>query len=282
MTVGILAALPFLWAIVIDPSRWNINASSIDNMSSLATRAVLAFIARGLVAALLLGFIVSRFASALTSLTFFGLAAMAIGIMGFKNFAQIYEWIEGKFCSHLNEKELKRLAEISKKPPLAPWDAHLCEMHVHPDSDVVGKTLSTLALREAFGITIALIERGSQQIIAPRRDTILMPHDKVFVIATDSQLDFLANRLKGSTLAESTTAHVHYGLSDLVLTDESQFVGKTIRESGLREATDGLVVGIERGEKRMLNPDSLTVLEPRDRLWIVGNTSLIRELVSTP
>jgi len=49
------------------------------------------------------------------------------------------------------------------------------------------------------------------------------------------------------------------------------FIGKTIRESQLREKTDGLVVGIEREGRRMMNPESHVVLERNDIIWIVGD-----------
>lgn len=35
--------------------------------------------------------------------------------------------------------------------------------------------------------------------------------------------------------------------------------------------TEGLVVGLERGAERIINPDTLIVLEEGDLLWIVGN-----------
>jgi len=55
--------------------------------------------------------------------------------------------------------------------------------------------------------------------------------------------------------------------------------GLTIRESGIREKTSGLVVGIERDGQRILNPESQTVLEWNDIVWIVGDRKKIQELV---
>ncbi|RYZ45880.1 MAG: hypothetical protein EOP49_24350, partial [Sphingobacteriales bacterium] len=51
--------------------------------------------------------------------------------------------------------------------------------------------------------------------------------------------------------------------------------GLSIRASGIREQTDGLVVGIERKNTRILNPDSNTTIEPGDRIWIVGHRKKI-------
>ena len=56
------------------------------------------------------------------------------------------------------------------------------------------------------------------------------------------------------------------------------FIGKSIRESELREKTNGLVVGLERRGKRILNPESQLILEKDDILWIVGSRKLLTNL----
>jgi CPA2 family monovalent cation:H+ antiporter-2 len=55
------------------------------------------------------------------------------------------------------------------------------------------------------------------------------------------------------------------------------FCGKSIRESSIRELTDGLVVGIERKGQRILNPDSSISIEPEDLLWIVGDRKKLEQ-----
>ena len=58
----------------------------------------------------------------------------------------------------------------------------------------------------------------------------------------------------------------------------NNFCGETIRKSGIREKVNGLVIGIERNGKRILNPDSSTIFEPGDIVWIVGNKQKIKQL----
>lgn len=281
LAASISVALPFLWAIVADPGRWKIVNANPEIISAVAARAVIAFIVRALIAGFLLVFIVSRFTSAVTSLFAFGAIAIGVGILGFKNFARIYDWLESRFINHLNEKELESLREMKQRPALAPWDAHLAELTVNPDAEAVGKTLTDLCLRETVGVTIALIERGRKQIAAPRGDTILMPNDKVFAIGTEDQLQNLSRLLEVSPSGDAHAPAVYkYGLSDFYLTAESRFAGKTIRESGLREETDGLIVGIEREQERILNPESTMRLLAGDRLWIVGNSDRVAHLTS--
>jgi CPA2 family monovalent cation:H+ antiporter-2 len=53
--------------------------------------------------------------------------------------------------------------------------------------------------------------------------------------------------------------------------------GQTIRDSGIREKTKALVVGIARGGEKILNPASETVFEWEDVVWLVGNRKKIME-----
>ena len=64
-------------------------------------------------------------------------------------------------------------------------------------------------------------------------------------------------------------------LDKFTIEHDSTFINKTIRESGIRTSTNGLVVGIERNGQRILNPESTMVFEEGDVVWIVGEKKLI-------
>jgi CPA2 family monovalent cation:H+ antiporter-2 len=59
--------------------------------------------------------------------------------------------------------------------------------------------------------------------------------------------------------------------------EQQKFIGRTIRESGLREKTNGLIVGIEHSGKRILNPESNFILSKNDIVWVVGDRTKIRD-----
>ena len=65
-------------------------------------------------------------------------------------------------------------------------------------------------------------------------------------------------------------------LYNYILSAGDPLAGKTIRESGLREKAKALVVGIERGESRILNPESDTRFEVNDNVFIVGNRRRVK------
>jgi CPA2 family monovalent cation:H+ antiporter-2 len=113
----------------------------------------------------------------------------------------------------------------------------------------------------------------------PGRHNKLLPFDQIGIISTDEQMQ---NFQPVFTAEESiTNPEVH--LNDIsfqhILVDEhSKLKGTTIRSSGLREKTNGLVIGIERKGERILNPGSNTVFEWDDIVWIVGERKKIHLL----
>ncbi len=284
MALTVLLVLPFLWAIILSRANWQNSLLEMrtraQDFNLLKFREVLALIGRVLVATILLGFIISEFISAVTSLAVIALIAMSVGFLGVRNFTLIYDWLENRFLGHLNERERERelqaLRSRAQLPILAPWDVHLTEFEIHPDSQVVGQSLAEFKFREELGVTVAMIRRGQRQILAPRREEVLMSHDRIYVIGSDDQLAQLASRLQPSPLdvklgsGSGPSGTKDYGLFDVILLEDSSVVGRSIRESGLREKDDALVVGVEREGERILNPDSSMILRSGDRLWVVG------------
>lgn len=67
-------------------------------------------------------------------------------------------------------------------------------------------------------------------------------------------------------------------LDKFTVEHDSGLIGKTIRGSGIRTATRGLVVGIERNGVRILNPESDTIFEEGDVVWIVGEKKLLNSI----
>jgi CPA2 family monovalent cation:H+ antiporter-2 len=190
---------------------------------------------------------------------------------------QFYQRIEERFISNLNERE----KHSATHKQLTPWDAHLARIKIGAHGSFLGETLEELRFREKFGINIAFIERGGRFIYAPSRHEKIFPYDEIGVIGTDTQLQKFTNKValredeenpKNDMLANSIS------LEKIIVDEHNGLKGKSIRSSGIREITHGLVVGIERNSARMLNPASDTMFEWADVVWIVGDANRIRHL----
>lgn len=200
-----------------------------------------------------------------------------------------YQRLENRFLGNLNAREDREYnslsANVSRKnadiqTELSPWDAHIIELKVSPEADYIGRTLSELHWREKFGINVVYVKRGEKLINVPDRSTILLPFDEVGIIGTDEQMHHF-KPVFDSLVTNGAELDVNdIALQKILVDDYAKLKGQDIRSSGLREKTNGLIIGIERNNERILNPDSTTVFEPNDVIWIVGEKKKIQQLKS--
>ncbi|MNJ94876.1 Inner membrane protein YbaL [compost metagenome] len=275
LTGTLFLSAPFLWAIAFGRTK-HLDALLIEqgqgahNYVFITSRILIAV---GLLAAMVAQFVPLVWAMAITVWML-----VVVGYVLSQKLQDIYHWLETRFLTNFNDMPEKVQPKRHTRL-LAPWDAHITEFSIPADAPFVGKLLSELSIRERFGVTIAMIERGKKRITAPGRNERLMPHDKMFVIGTDDQLiqfkSFVHSDEMGNPPEEVA---MDYSLEQYLLTENASCLNRTIRESGLRELTHGLVVGIEREGRRILNPDSSETLKVGDLLWIVGDKERILSL----
>ncbi len=264
----LLISAPFLWALAISQSAYHGNNTirSVETLFSLFRMAL---------GVTIVGFIIWQFipVPGVSNILVFILFVLSFAFM--KLTKPAYVRMEKIFISNLDDRQK---STHSHRPQLAPWDAALAEYVLSPESDLVAKTLRECSLKERFGVTITLIERGNKRIIAPSRDEFLFPYDRLFLIGTDEQLAKAVEVIEVKEEVKSSEALDVYGLEPILLSDKSLYRGRTIRDSGLREKVNGLIVGLERNGMRILSPDSSTVLHPHDLIWIVGDRTKIQAL----
>lgn len=273
----LLLSSPFLWAVAFGETQNEdllnfLGAHDIRVPESILS-AVRSLLAIALVDVMLAQFVGGAAAAAATFATL-----AVVGLFLFPSLDRLYHWFEKRFLTNFyDETSPQRQFQIRRA--LAPWDAHITEFEVPQEAPYVGRPLHELSVREHYGVTIAMIERGKLRILAPGRNEVLMPYDVVFVIGNDEQLIRFKTFLDHASDALVVEDEV-FTLEKWEIPAGSPFARKNIRESGLREATRGLVVGVERLGHRILNPESSFMLEEGDLLWIVGDRDRILRLDS--
>ncbi|MGK5087996.1 cation:proton antiporter [Bdellovibrionota bacterium FG-2] len=228
------------------------------------------------VGALSAGFLPAWIAGVFT----FVIAAVFITVF-YRQLALVYDWFEKTFVETFDPKQKSRRSRDMLRS-LAPWDAHLVRIKVHPDSFVAGKKLIDAKFRATFGLSIVAIQRGSRAIVAPDAEQQVFPKDELLVLGTDEQVDRARVALERPPgLADRFSSSIEgYDLRLLEVKEGAPLVAKTIRESGLRERYGVLVVGIERGGRRIMNPDSDSIFHIGDSVWIVGDTKRLERMIA--
>jgi CPA2 family monovalent cation:H+ antiporter-2 len=272
--ITLIAMAPFIWGLtakkitgIAYKALW---LDSKYNRGPLVTLEI----ARNLVAVLLIGFLLRQFFPVVPTLAGTGLVMLVVLVIFRQRIQHFYHRIEDRFLANLHQKD-HATSETQKQ--LSPWDAHLSKIEISPTANIVGASLGKLQLRERFGVNIAFIERGEHIIYAPTKTDRLFPHDQIGVIGTDEQLQRFNPIVhsKNESMQQQVAAE-NIVLEKIVVDETNGLTGQTIRSSAIREKTDGLVVGIERNEERMLNPNSDTEFEWEDVIWLVGNKQKIK------
>lgn len=276
--ITLILVSPFLWAIFLGGAS-RASAYQGETLKQLQRLQLGVSILRFLIGCVLAGFVVSQFTSVLAFSGVLFVFVAALGAFFFSRYSDpIYRRIEGRFVSNLNENERAELERKARMAELAPWDATLAEFTVSANSGLVGKPLQESKLKEHFGVTIVMIERGEKRIMAPTRSDLLFPYDKVYLIGTDEQILSAREDIEAKPAVSLTPMSESFGLISLKVLPTDPFVDKSIRDSGLREVVNGLIVGIEREGRRYLSPDSSMRLMSGDLLWVVGDRVLIKAL----
>jgi len=193
-------------------------------------------------------------------------------------FESLYYRFESRFVFNLSEKEFAVVEERSRLAHFAPWEATLTEFTLSEYSPIVMKKLMDSNLKRDFGVTVAIIRRADQNIIAPQSHEVLLPRDKLYLIGTYEQLSTAKDVIELHPEEEAEFNEGEFGMIPVRLTAEHSFVGKSIRDCGLRESVNGLIVGLEREDEHFLNPEPAMVLQCDDVIWLVGDKNRMKEL----
>ena len=67
-------------------------------------------------------------------------------------------------------------------------------------------------------------------------------------------------------------------LSQLIISSSSEFLGKTLIESGIRDRYNCMVVGLEEGRENLTHVSPTRVFKKGDIIWIVGEEADLKRI----
>ena len=192
--------------------------------------------------------------------------------------------MERLFIHNLRSRDIMAQVNGEKKPlyegHLLDRDIHISDFDVPEDSSWGGKTLKELHLRERFGVDMSSIMRGSQRLNIPNGDTVIFPGDKLQVIGNDDQLQKFATALSTDLIPEDLEIEKReMKLRQLIISGKSEFCGKSLLESGIRDKYNCMVVGLEEGQENLTKIAPTRTFKKGDILWIVGEESDLQKIM---
>ena len=193
--------------------------------------------------------------------------------------------LERLFIQNLQSRDIEAQKQGKKKPLFANHlidrDIHIANLELPDDSLWAGKTLYSLKLRNRFGVHISSILRGSQHINIPNGGTILFPGDKLQAIGDDEQLTKLSKAMKAELQPTITDIEKHeMKLRSFTISKTSPFIGKTLKDSGIRDEYNCMVVGVDEGQKNLTLITPSRSLQAGDVLWVVGEEKDLERILA--
>lgn len=294
LVVSLGISAPFIWAVMAKkPYSTGYKEMWLEKKYNRGPLLVLE-LARNIIGVILMAFFVDSIYSTQIAMLVVVTVTIIVLFIFSKRIQNFYQRIESRFLFNLNARDhepypFNKQAFIQNNgnknlhfdTDLTPWDANIIDIEVNPQADFIGKSLADLGWREKYGINIVYIKRGDQIIHAPSRHTRLFPFDLAGIMATDEQMQHFKPALESVEMVRNEVIEVeNIVLQKIVVNEHNKLKGSSIRNSGIREKTNGLVVGIERNKTRILNPDSQTIFEWGDIVWIVGDKKKIQKFAS--
>ena len=191
--------------------------------------------------------------------------------------------LERLFINNLRSRDIEAQIQGKKRPlyegRLLDRDIHIADFEVPTNSLWMGSTLKDLNLGKHYGVHISSILRGGFRMNIPDGDYVLYPCDHLQVIGSDEQLANFAHALSTDVInSDLQDENREMKLRQLIITDDSPFIGKTLEESGIRSIYSCMVVGLEEGKKNLSPMHPKRRFEEGDIIWLVGEENSLKAL----
>lgn len=272
LVVTILVMSPFLWAVAVK----NVSRKKIKEMFDTYrfSQAVVIplLVLRYIIALVAVGSVIAGYVDVAVGFLLM-LAVIVVAVVLLSRRADgFYSRIEEGFTKNFNLRQ----AQASFHIPEGMENEFVMErLRVTPSSPLAGKTLAENQIRERYGANIVTIERGETVMDLPQKEAILMPADVVTVIGTEEQVSPLRSDIEkeADMLVHDHSDHEMH-MYRYHVEAGGPLCGMKIGTSLLAVKHHVMVIAIERGGTKIVNPPRGTVFMHDDLLWFVSPEKL--------
>ena len=158
--------------------------------------------------------------------------------------------------------------------------SYTLEMIVEENGPLPGKSIEVAGLRQLPGLYLAEIDRAGRVIPAVSPQETLQSGDRLlFVGVTESVVDL--QKIRGlvpapEQLFKLTTPRSQRILVEVVVSNSSPVVGKSVREGRFRTLYNAVIIAVARGGERLRQKVGDIVLQPGDTLLLEAPTSFVQ------
>ena len=208
--------------------------------------------------------------------------------------------MELRFISNFSDKTLAVHKEKRKLDHDHKWlvdNIYICKIRL--TGELKSQTLQQVIGTSMVHVLVIKIIRDGRHINIPNNHTKLMKGDILHVMGTKNGISALRYVIRETVEIEETESEIitvaeyrrrqeadrikpenRLIMVPLPVNRDSDFSRKSIRNSGIRHNYHGFVIGIERGNLPIVNPNIDLLLEPGDIIWLAGGQQMAVSLLS--
>lgn len=200
--------------------------------------------------------------------------------------SSLYLSVKARFLANLNE----RLLDSGADGKTTEWlDEKLLIDSVPCPKEIKNESLNRLGWGRRFGINVVKIVRKDGYITMPSGTDTVSAGDMLYVvgepdqiknfrIVTGNESDEPAPTLREYVHTEDDDIHDLYTYA-IEVGKGSGFSNRTIRDTGIREKYDCIILGVQRNGLPLVQPDVDLILGTGDYIWVLGTHQSAQKLL---
>ena len=272
MMATLIIMIPFVWAIAVR----NVNRERVKQMldSRDYSQAVVipVLLLRYFLALFFIGVVIGSYIHLAVGFLVILAIFIVLVVLLSKRTISFYQRIENQFISNFNSRQAQQSFKI---PTLLENNFYLERVSVTNYSRYSGVPLKDTNFREDYGINVVSIERAGKVYDLPPKEMVILPGDRLSVMGSEDQIAHLRAALE---VEPDMLIHDHsdneLNIYRLTVNQHNPFIGQTIAESRFNQHYHSMIIAIERDNRQILNPRSVTVFCEGDVVWFVSPEDL--------
>lgn len=192
--------------------------------------------------------------------------------------ASAYLNVEARFLTNLNERQLQHFSDSGEYEQ---WlDEKLCVDSFSLPAGFTGQSLKDLGWGRRFGVNVIKLVHGKRRKNMPAGNTALAAGDTIYVVGERENLRTLRLSLGLEESADAPTLREYIGSESkaegglysyaLHVDKGDSLDGRSIKDSGIRENYDCMILGLQRGNLPIVQPDVNMTIQDNDIVWLLG------------
>lgn len=155
---------------------------------------------------------------------------------------------------------------------------YFVETRVHPDSNLVGKSIEEASLRQLKGLYLVEIRRRRNNISPVPPDLVLQEDDKLFFVGDPDGVAELTKRDDGLSLPVACDLpwDSQAKVIELVIAQNADLINRKVKDTDFRGRYNGAIMAVHRGDERLKGKIGDIELQAGDVLLVLSGEGFLK------